>query len=126
MRRSYEFPLHFQEGWSSLQTRLRSPRDRHRGSSLQTGRLGIFRGTTTSRMCSKNLSIAPTCRSWVSSQLIWRASGVPAAWRPPEVVPRNLGALFARGSGFGGQSFQLFGSEDDLHGMPESLRVTHA
>src|SRR6266478_2942451 len=73
MRRSYEFPLHFQEGWSSLQTRLRSPRDRHRGSSLQTGRLGIFRGTTTSRMCSKNLSIAPTCRSWVNTRFIFMA-----------------------------------------------------
>ena len=48
-----------------------------------------------------------------------------AAWSPPEVVPRSLGALFARCSGLGGQSFQLFGSEDDLHGMPESLRVAH-
>src|SRR5258705_4497177 len=39
MRRSYEFPLHFQEGWSSLQTRLRSP-DR-KSTRLNSSHLGI-------------------------------------------------------------------------------------
>src|SRR5712692_2167698 len=63
---SYESPLRFQEGWSSLQTHSRTPRNPPRGLTLQMGMLGNLKARTALRMCSKNLQLAPNCGSWVS------------------------------------------------------------
>src|SRR2546430_9907166 len=65
---SYESPLRFQEGWSSLQTHSRTPRNPPRGLTLQMGMLGNLKARTALRMCSKNLQLAPNCGTWVSLQ----------------------------------------------------------
>src|SRR5437879_976763 len=62
---SYESPLRFQEGWSSLQTHSRTPRNPPRGLTLQMGMLGNLKARTALRMCSKNLQLAPNCGTWV-------------------------------------------------------------
>src|SRR5437870_13593044 len=64
---SYESPLRFQEGWSSLQTHSRTPRNPPRGLTLQMGMLGNLKARTALRMCSKNLQLAPNCGTWASS-----------------------------------------------------------
>src|SRR5437870_2455293 len=64
---SYESPLRFQEGWSSLQTHSRTPRNPPRGLTLQMGMLGNLKARTALRMCSKNLQLAPNCGTWVSA-----------------------------------------------------------
>src|ERR1019366_7639310 len=64
MRPFYESQFHFQEGWSSLQTRSCSLSNTHRGLTLQTGTLANLRARTTLKMCSKNLQVAPNCGSW--------------------------------------------------------------
>src|SRR5438128_12065007 len=61
---SYESPLRFQEGWSSLQTHSRTPRNPPRGLTLQMGMLGNLKARTALRMCSKNLQLAPNCGTW--------------------------------------------------------------
>src|SRR5712691_10846650 len=63
---SYESPLRFQEGWSSLQTHSRTPRNPPRGLTLQMGMLGNLKARTALRMCSKNLQLAPNCGSWAN------------------------------------------------------------
>src|SRR5712691_2164656 len=63
---SYESPLRFQEGWSSLQTHSRTPRNPPRGLTLQMGMLGNLKARTALRMCSKNLQLAANCGSWAS------------------------------------------------------------
>src|SRR2546429_3435131 len=63
---SYESPLRFQEGWSSLQTHSRTPRNPPRGLTLQMGMLGNLKARTALRMCSKNLQLAPNCGTWAS------------------------------------------------------------
>src|ERR1039458_8433530 len=67
MRPFYESQFHFQEGWSSLQTRSCSLSNTHRGLTLQTGTLANLRARTTLKMCSKNLQVAPNCGSWVNN-----------------------------------------------------------
>src|SRR2546425_2135946 len=67
---SYESPLRFQEGWSSLQTHSRTPRNPPRGLTLQMGMLGNLKARTALRMCSKNLQLAPNCGTWVKVNLI--------------------------------------------------------
>src|SRR5437660_6277452 len=61
---SYESPRRFQEGWSSLQTHSRTPRNPPRGLTLQMGMLGNLKARTALRMCSKNLQLAPNCGTW--------------------------------------------------------------
>src|SRR5438445_12097811 len=68
---SYESPLRFQEGWSSLQTHSRTPRNPPRGLTLQMGMLGNLKARTALRMCSKNLQLAPNCGTWVSTRCAW-------------------------------------------------------
>src|SRR3989449_6896707 len=70
MHPSYKSPLPFQEGWSSLQTHSRTPRNPPRGLTLQMGMLGNLKARTALRMCSKNLQLAPNCGTWASSP--WR------------------------------------------------------
>src|SRR3989449_10908545 len=67
---SYESPLRFQEGWSSLQTHSRTPRNPPRGLTLQMGMLGNLKARTALRMCSKNLQLTPNCGTWANSP--WR------------------------------------------------------
>src|SRR3989441_5348633 len=69
---SYESPLRFQEGWSSLQTHSRTPRNPPRGLTLQMGMLGNLKARTALRMCSKNLQLAPNCGTWVSRGIPYR------------------------------------------------------
>src|SRR5258708_7165105 len=62
MRRSYKSLRHFQEGWSSLQTRSRTSTNTHQGRRLQTRTLGNLQVRITSKMCSKTFhSTADNC-----------------------------------------------------------------
>src|SRR5947209_8557706 len=90
---SYESPLRFQEGWSSLQTHSRTPRNPPRGLTLQMGMLGNLKARTALRMCSKNLQLAPNCGTWVRNhRLFWfhPAIGTTSGFTSPNKVPSTV------------------------------------
>src|SRR5260221_14095323 len=68
MRRSYKSLRHFQEGWSSLQTRSPTSTNTHPGRRLQTPTLGNLQVRITSKMCSKTFHTTSNCGSWASDQ----------------------------------------------------------
>src|SRR6266404_5196720 len=69
MRRSYKSLRHFQEGWSSLQTRSPTSTNTHPGRRLQTPTLGNLQVRITSKMCSKTFHTTSNCGSWVNGSL---------------------------------------------------------
>src|SRR6266480_6413583 len=79
MRRSYKSLLHFQEVWSSLQTRSRTSTNAHQGRRLQTRTLGNFQVRITSKMCSKNFQTTSNCGSWVSRACAFREKAEPTS-----------------------------------------------
>src|SRR6266853_320012 len=68
MRRSYKSLPHFQEAWSSLQTRSRTSTNAHQGRRLQTRTLENFQVWITSKMCSKNFQTTSNCGSLAKTQ----------------------------------------------------------
>src|SRR5713226_9033802 len=94
---SYESPLRFQEGWSSLQTHSRTPRNPPRGLTLQMGMLGNLKARTALRMCSKNLQLAANCGSWVSWSGKRSEEDIDALRALAQQAQTSLGAAHAIG-----------------------------
>src|SRR5258707_12243720 len=86
MRRSYKSLRHFQEGWSSLQTRSPASTNTQPGRRLQTPTLGNLQVRITSKMCSKTFHTTSNCGSWANlfplSAQFQPLTGTPRAYWP--------------------------------------------